>query len=598
VIAASLGIALVAGGMGWLLHPRAGVEGYRFTPMEVSWENPTVATWSPDGQAFTYVAGLPEDRHVFVRYLNSPTPVMLTRGTDVWYAAGWSPDGKRVIARAKNPQGGKTQYALFSVPVFGGDPVLIMPLDTPLTPLPRVSPDGKALVAVGYGEAGKISVYTSSPVGSVLQRYTPAPFETNASFNGPLAVFAPDGQSITLVMDVVGGRQVWKLPYPPGKAAPERIMKTLNNFGGTPRWSWFPGGHNGFVSLTDELGLHLWFAGIRSGAMRKLMSGTPSESESEPSLSPDGKKMTFVQSRVDYMIVSASLSDATVKRVISSETQTGMPAWAPHQQEFVYDSFRNGSHAIWMRGEGWDRPIVTEESFPPGTTNGFASPALSPGADRLVYTRSDKDQQFHTWISSVSGGPPVRLTATHDVVERGGSWSPDGGSITYWQYRDGVPSVMVVRATGEATPVMLRQHVANPLPEWSPDGQWIKFMDSGDAGWTLASPDGKTLRSYGEPNTTQMTFSPDSKRLYGIRVEPDRCVLYSLDIATKEQKVIGDISKDFTPASYSNPGVRLSLSPDGKSLLFPAVRRSSSLWMMEGFDQPGWLDGLREMMPW
>jgi hypothetical protein len=57
-----------------------------------------------------------------------------------------------------------------------------------------------------------------------------------------------------------------------------------------------------------------------------------------------------------------------------------------------------------------------------------------------------------------------------------------------------------------------------------------------------------------------MTFSPDSKHLYGIRVEPDKCILYSLDIATKEEKVIGDISRDFTPVSYSNPGIRLSVS--------------------------------------
>jgi hypothetical protein len=94
-----------------------------------------------------------------------------------------------------------------------------------------------------------------------------------------------------------------------------------------------------------------------------------------------------------------------------------------------------------------------------------------------------------------------------------------------------------------------------------------------------------------------MTFSADSKRLYGIRVDPDRRTLFSIDIATKEEKTIGEIGKDFTPASYSNPGIRLSLSPDGKRILYPAIRRSSSLWMLEGFDQPSWLDQLREVMP-
>ena len=94
-----------------------------------------------------------------------------------------------------------------------------------------------------------------------------------------------------------------------------------------------------------------------------------------------------------------------------------------------------------------------------------------------------------------------------------------------------------------------------------------------------------------------MTFSSDSKRLYGIRfVEGQRRILYSIDIGSKQVKTIGEISKDFTPASYSNPGIRLSVSPDGKSILYPASRRSGSLWMVEGFEQPSWMDGLRDML--
>ena len=73
--------------------------------------------------------------------------------------------------------------------------------------------------------------------------------------------------------------------------------------------------------------------------------------------------------------------------------------------------------------------------------------------------------------------------------------------------------------------------------------------------------------------------------------------MFSLGIAAKDVKTIGEIGKDFVPSSYNNPGVRLSLSPDGKSILYPVVRRTFSLWMMEGFDQPGWMDELREMMP-
>jgi eukaryotic-like serine/threonine-protein kinase len=599
ILGAGLAAAVVSGAAGWMLHSAGGMGNPRFTPIEVSWENPSAAVWSPDGKAFAYSAGPVGARRLFLRYLNSPTATPLTRGADVWDPAGWSTDSKRVFVIGKNPQGSATRYTLFSAPVVGGEPDVVMPMDDHFVlPGPRVSADGAALVAIRVDENRKLSLYTASPVGSPLKRYTPAPFETATWSNAPNAQFSPDLQSITFIVDALDGRQVWKLPYPAGHNAPERIFRSVpdNKFGG---WSWFPNGRGGIWSF----GGHLWLAGIRAGVRQAVTTGISSESQSQPALSPDGKQLLFNQSRTDYMIVSASLSDASVERVISSEAATGMPAWALHRNAFVYSSERSGSSAIWMRGEDGDRPIVIQDAFPSGSRGAVILPTLSPQADRVLYTRGTggSNDQFN-WISPLSGGPPVRLTDAKDVIERGGSWSPDGGRIVYWQFRNGFVSIMVVRTTGDAIPVVLSEKAGLPLPEWSPDGQWIKFIDArdgkGGAGWTLISPDGKTLRSYGEPNAIQMTFSADSKRLYGIRVESDRRTLFSVDIATKEVKTIGEISKDFTPSSYNNPGIRLSLSPDGKSILYPATRRSSSLWMMEGFAQPGWVDQLREMLPW
>ena len=63
-----------------------------------------------------------------------------------------------------------------------------------------------------------------------------------------------------------------------------------------------------------------------------------------------------------------------------------------------------------------------------GSRNSLILPTLSPQADRVLYTHGSAggDNQFN-WVSSLSGGPPVRLTNAKDVIERGGSWSPDRG---------------------------------------------------------------------------------------------------------------------------------------------------------------------------
>jgi hypothetical protein len=192
---------------------------------------------------------------------------------DVLDFAGWSPDNKRVLVVAK-PPGADSPYALFSVPVFGGEPDVVMPMDGYFARL-RISTDGKALVMVRYPDGRKLAVYTAPPVGSPLKRYTPAPFETATWSNQPDVQFSPDMRSITFIVDALDGRQVWNLPYPAGQKAPERVFQSVpeSGYGG---WSWFPNSRFGIWSF----GGHLWLAGIRSGMREALTTGISSESQS------------------------------------------------------------------------------------------------------------------------------------------------------------------------------------------------------------------------------------------------------------------------------------------------------------------------------
>src|SRR6185437_4452175 len=57
LLGAGLALALACGAAGWMLHPHGGAGTSQFTPIEVSWENPSAAFWSPDGKAFAYSAG-------------------------------------------------------------------------------------------------------------------------------------------------------------------------------------------------------------------------------------------------------------------------------------------------------------------------------------------------------------------------------------------------------------------------------------------------------------------------------------------------------------------------------------------------------------
>jgi hypothetical protein len=42
------------------------------------------------------------------------------------------------------------------------------------------------------------------------------------------------------------------------------------------------------------------------------------------------------------------------------------------------------------------------------------------------------------------------------------------------------------------------------------------------------------------------------------------------------------------PQSPYNPGIRFSLAPDGKSLVYSTYVARDDLWMLQGYRQPSW----------
>ena len=602
-IAAVCLVAGIAAGILLLLAPkRHGLEQYRFTPIEISQENVGRAVWSPDGKAFAYSAVVDGTRQTFVRYLNTSAPTQITRETGGTSPIGWSPDNLRVIVLGKNTKGDTPPLALFSLSVAGGEPEFVMPLDAligvaiPLDALiglgvvsAGISPDGRVLTVVQRRAAGEVlSVATSSPVGSPLKRYSPAPFETPRFTSNPRIGMSPDGSRILYVL--TSGREwAWSLPFPAGRVVPKQILKDLPDYPTSPEFSWFPDSRHIAVVLRQRPGEanHIWIADTASSDRTPLTTG--SLNDSAPAVSPNGNQVLFVESAPVYKIVSASLKDASVRPVIYSQRPLGLAAWARKLERFAYVTARNGVEEIWLREpDGSNRPLVTHLMFPAGTTNRWGNTSLSPNGERIAYTRGSAGGEVSIWISSLSGGPPVRLTnSASGAVELVASWSPDGGRMAYIRVKNGIRSLMICRTTGQATPVellALNAGTAQGLPDWSPAGEWISFQDA--SGWHLISADGKSTRSLGTMTTQHLAFSKDGKSLYGIRPEGSHQYLFSVNISSNRMQTIGDVGSDFAPGTFLNNSLRFSLSPNGQSILYSTVSNRNSLWMLEGFDAP------------
>jgi len=554
---------------------------YRFTPFAVSSEGQGNAAWSADGKAAAYLGEVDGVYQLFVRYMNSPVPVQLTT-TGINGLFGWSPDSRRIFFRAANPNPGGPSRAIFSIAAVGGDPELLMAVDAIAA---DVSPDGKTLAVYKADTDGLKKVFTSSPIGSPLAPYPSTKFATKSQMNTPRLRFSPDGKKLLLMFADVTEKR-WLLPYPPGTGEPREVLSALPQNGFTVPFSWFPDSRHIVVSLASHNGdpQNLWYADTEGPTLRRMTS-TPS-SQHLPAVSPDGKRILYQEIGSDLDIAKLSLTDGKVIRLIATEREEFMPAWAAHAGKFAYVTTRDGPPEIWLHGEdGSDRPLVTGADFAPATVNFFMNPTLSPEADRVIYLMSEMGGKALLYISSTSGGAPTRVTNSASTAEFPGSVSPDGKQLVYVDVSGGKVHLMLVKTNGQATPLLLRDDVGNALPQWSPTGEWITFVEKNS--WHLISPDGKNVQDLNNVNGNHLTFSLDGKTVYGIRAEKEHQYLFSLDITgdRSHPKTLFDIGKDYAPASSLNPGHRLSLAPDGTCVIYAIARYRSTIWLFEGFSE-------------
>jgi serine/threonine protein kinase/Tol biopolymer transport system component len=554
----------------------------RYTPLSFEQGGQTAAVWSPDGKAVAFgarptIAGAMQ---VYVRYLDSPVATQVTHVETGGTPTDWTTGGRIVFSTSG------TTPKLWTVSPVGGEPELVQVIDRPFGT--SMSRDGKTLAWFHQGADGMWGIGISSPPGAPGKPYQPAPFAIRSYSNAPGVKFSPDGKQMLFVPYIRGANEAWVLPYPADPARPpRRILTDIPMNRGSPTFSWMPDNRHVVMSTTtDESPEQLYVLDTISGAFNVLSSGT--RAQRFPAVSPDGTKLTLMEGWQDFDIVSVDLATASVTPVLATQRSEHMPAWAAREAALVYVTDRNGAPEVWLQKRGQpDRPIVTPRDFPPGTTQFFMGPILSPDATRVIYTRKGRDEVPKLWMSAVAGGQPVRLVKSAADSEYAGSWSPDGKWFVYWSVPEGAASLNKVKTTGDAQSEVVKATTRGSswVPVWSPAGDWILHADDGAK---LVSPDGKLSRDLSASAGSGWAFSADGQTVYGIRSPvPGRPELFSLSIDGKSDKTIGALGLGNAPASPLSPSMRLTLSPDGKSLTYATVKITSNLWLAEGLRVPG-----------
>jgi Tol biopolymer transport system component len=262
-----------------------------------------------------------------------------------------------------------------------------------------------------------------------------------------------------------------------------------------------------------------------------------------PSLSPDGRWMTFLSDR-NFVAIDLYLAEAATGRIVRRLTST---ATDPHfaSLQFIYSA------------GGWD-----------SASQRVAIAAVTGGHPSLAIFEASSGRRERE----------IRVEELDEIFNP--TWAPDGHAIAFTGMTRGLADLYVYDLTAARLRRLTNDAFADLQPAWSPDGRWIAIATDrfssdlgrlavGDYRLALVDPASgaiEPVRAFDAGKHINPQWSPDARALYFI-AEPDGVAnLYRTDLATGALEQLTSIVTGVSGITAASPA--LSVASRAGSIAF------------------------------
>lgn len=517
---------------------------------------------SPEGTRIAFTSDRSGNRDIYVTDVRGGNPIPVTTHLSDDYEPVWLEDGSAILFTSYR----SGEPAIWKTGQMGGGATMIVSNASD----PAIAPDGvdlafsrqdsngtKRLFRMAIGDPGSITRLTS---------------DTDGPWNHTRAAWSRDGRTICYQTS----HNLWTVSADGSGAKPLTESERRDS---DPVYA-FSGEHVYFASFVAGTA-SIWRTTLDGEITKRVTVG--SAGESSPSLSSDGRFLTFAKTRTENTLVIANRK-AGVQFLIKGFEGETRPTIAPDGSVVYFATNRWGKNSDLCRvpiqnGEVSGDPVRLTDG------SGNAShPAVSPDGKWLAYYLIE-DGKRDVWCLPVEGGTPTRIT-TDPTDDFHPCWSPDGSALAFVSEREEGPQVWIVPVADgspDGEPRRITSGTQTCLsPSFSSDGGRIAFIaatqESRDA-WVVAVDDPSSARRV--PNSDGVEYlrwDGESEELLVAAqwVGNERSV-------RRVSVVDGTVRPLVTPMTFGGPlSVPLfDVTAEGSLLVHFQTAERSGVWVLE-----------------